>query len=161
MAVTCEHLFRPKYPERVSDKRDPTQTGTHKPDNTDIAGQRGVGMGDLVVSILLYTVARLLLVVVVAAIIMGIGALAGVTVPLLVAAVFGVLIALPLGMVLFKKLRVRVNTQIAAVDSERRRKHEDLQTRLRGADGKRRTPSSPRAASIIAATDAGPPTRCD
>lgn len=125
----------------MTDKQDPTRAGTHKPDNTDIAGQSHVGMGTLLVSILLYTVARLLLVVVVAAIIMGIGALAGVTVPLLVAAVFGVLIALPLGMVLFKKLRVRVNTQIAAVDAERRRKHDDLQTRLRGADGKR-TPNT-------------------
>ncbi|MEE3851405.1 DUF4229 domain-containing protein [Gordonia sp. LSe1-13] len=80
----------------------------------------------------LYTLARLALVVVVAALIMGIGALAGVEVPLLVAAVFGVLIALPLGLVLFKKIRLRVNGQIAAVDSARQKRHDDLQSRLRG-----------------------------
>ncbi|MFW0786020.1 DUF4229 domain-containing protein [Gordonia sp. CPCC 206044] len=80
----------------------------------------------------LYTLARLLLVVVVAAVIMGVGALVGVQVPLLVAAVFGVLIALPVGMVAFKSLRLRVNGQIASVDAARQRRHDDLQSRLRG-----------------------------
>ncbi|MGW0036304.1 DUF4229 domain-containing protein [Gordonia sp. NPDC003376] len=93
-----------------------------------------VGAGDLALSIALYTVARLVLVVALAAIIWGVGKLAGVDVPLLVAAVFGVLIALPLGMVVFKKLRVRVNNQIAVVDGQRRARHEDLQSRLRGGN---------------------------
>ncbi len=90
-------------------------------------------MGSLLASIGLYTLARLVLVVVVAAIIIGIGKLAGVNVPLLVAAVFGVLIALPLGMVVFKSLRTRVNTQISAVDEQRRKRHDDLQSKLRGS----------------------------
>ncbi|MEP9390696.1 DUF4229 domain-containing protein [Gordonia sp. VNK1] len=89
--------------------------------------------GSLALAVALYTVARLALVVVLAAIIWGIGKLAGVDVPILVAAVFGVLIALPLGMVVFKSLRLRVNEQIAAVDEQRRRRHDDLQTRLRGS----------------------------
>nr|WP_202926940.1 DUF4229 domain-containing protein [Gordonia desulfuricans] len=93
-----------------------------------------VGAGDLTLSIALYTVARLVLVVALAAIIWGVGKLAGVDVPVLVAAVFGVLIALPLGMVVFKKLRVRVNNQIAIVDGQRRARHEDLQSRLRGGN---------------------------
>ncbi|WP_020791027.1 DUF4229 domain-containing protein [Gordonia sp. NB41Y] len=93
-----------------------------------------VGAGDLTLSIALYTVARLVLVVALAAIIWGVGKLAGVDVPLLVAAVFGVLIALPMGMVVFKKLRVRVNNQIAIVDGQRRARHEDLQSRLRGGN---------------------------
>lgn len=91
-----------------------------------------VTAGNVAASVALYTVARLILVVVVAAIIVGVGALVGVQIPILVAAVFGVLIALPLGMILFKKLRVRVNTQIAAVDEDRRKRHDDLQSRLRG-----------------------------
>lgn len=88
--------------------------------------------GSVALAVAMYTVARLALVVAVAAIIMGVGALVGVEVPLLVAAVFGVLIALPLGLVLFKKLRLRVNSQIAAVDDARRARHDDLQSRLRG-----------------------------
>lgn len=88
--------------------------------------------GSVALSVALYTLARLALVVVVAAIIMGVGALFGVEVPLLVAAVFGVLIALPLGLVLFKSLRLRVNRQIAAVDDSRKKRHDDLQSRLRG-----------------------------
>lgn len=91
-------------------------------------------MGSLVGSVALYTIARLGLVVVIAAIIVGIGKLAGVDVPYLVAAVFGVLIALPLGMVLFKSLRLRVNAQISAIDAGRRSRHEDLQARLRGGE---------------------------
>ncbi|MGV9713279.1 DUF4229 domain-containing protein [Gordonia sp. NPDC003424] len=91
-----------------------------------------VTAGSVAVSVALYTVARLVLVVVVAAVIMGVAALVGVKVPLLVAAVFGVLIALPLGMVLFKSLRLRVNRQIATLDEERRKRHDDLQSRLRG-----------------------------
>ncbi|WP_343287403.1 DUF4229 domain-containing protein [Gordonia sp. SID5947] len=98
----------------------------------DTSTDREATAGSVALSLVLYTLARLALVVAVAAIIIGGGALAGVEVPLLVAAVFGVLIALPLGMVLFKSLRLRVNRQIAAVDAARRRRHDDLQSRLRG-----------------------------
>ncbi|GAA1479656.1 hypothetical protein GCM10009624_00960 [Gordonia sinesedis] len=88
--------------------------------------------GGLALAMVAYTVARLLLVAVVAALIILGGRLVDVRVPLLVAAVFGVLIAMPLGMVLFKSLRLRVNRQIELVDADRRRKHENLQARLRG-----------------------------
>lgn len=91
-----------------------------------------VSAGALAVSIALYTGARLVLVVVLAAVIYGIGTAVDVKVPILVAAVFAVLIALPLGMALFKPLRLRVNRQIAAVDADRKRRHDDLQSRLRG-----------------------------
>ncbi len=104
--------------------------------NTPAADAQGAdthaSAGSVALAVAMYTVARLALVVVVAALILGIGALVGVEVPLLVAAVFGVLIALPLGLVLFKKLRLRVNSQIAAVDNARRARHDDLQSRLRG-----------------------------
>lgn len=92
-----------------------------------------VGTGGLVLSIAYYTLARLALVVVIGAIIIGVGKAASVDVPLLVAAVFAVLIALPLGMIVFKSLRIRVNSQIAAVDEQRRRRHDELQSRLRGS----------------------------
>ncbi|ROZ98805.1 DUF4229 domain-containing protein [Gordonia sp. OPL2] len=97
-----------------------------------VSEEKEATAGSVALSVALYTLARLALVVVVAAIIMGVGALFGVEVPLLVAAVFGVLIALPLGLVLFKSLRLRVNRQIAAVDDSRKKRHDDLQSRLRG-----------------------------
>ncbi|MEU0545665.1 DUF4229 domain-containing protein [Nocardia sp. NPDC005978] len=80
----------------------------------------------------LYTVARLGLVVVLVAVIIGAAKLVSVEVPLIVAALFAVLIALPLSMVLFKTLRTRVNQDIAAVDAKRRSDRDQLMTRLRG-----------------------------
>ncbi|MGV9410214.1 DUF4229 domain-containing protein [Nocardia sp. NPDC003693] len=80
----------------------------------------------------LYTVARLGLVVALVALILGAAALVNVEVPLIVAALFAVLIALPLSMVLFKTLRTRVNQDIAAVDAKRRSDRDQLMTRLRG-----------------------------
>lgn len=107
------------------------QGGSAKDGNAEQLPSSG-GVGGLAGAAAMYTLARLGLVVLVAAIILGIGKLAGVDVPLLVAAVFGVLIALPLGMFLFKSLRVNLNTRIAAYDDERRRRQDDLQSRLRG-----------------------------
>lgn len=82
----------------------------------------------------LYTVARLGLVVVIAAIIIGVAALVNVSVPLIVAALFALLIAMPLSLLLFKNLRTQVNKDIAAVDEKRRRDRAQLMTRLRGED---------------------------
>jgi hypothetical protein len=92
--------------------------------------------GQLFRDVALYSGARLLLVVVIAAAIIGIGLLAGVKVPVLVAAVFAVLISLPLSLVLFKSLRIRVNESIAGVDESRRRARAELQAKLRGEDGR-------------------------
>lgn len=104
-----------------------------KPADTDRTTDDHASTGSLALALLAYTFARLALVVVVAAIIVFGARLVGVDVPLYVAAVFGVLIALPLGMVAFKSLRLRVNRQIAALDRDRKRRHDDLQSRLRGA----------------------------
>lgn len=95
-------------------------------------GEAPATMGTLIVSVLAYTVARLVLVVAIAAVIYFVGQAVSVNVPVLVAAVFGVLIALPLGLVLFKPLRLRVNDQIARVDAERSARRDDLSARLRG-----------------------------
>lgn len=88
--------------------------------------------GTLARLLALYTLARLGLVVLIAGLIFGGGTVAGVTVPLPVAALFAVVIALPLSMILFKSLRIRVNEQIAAVDAQRRADREDLRSKLRG-----------------------------
>ncbi|GED99678.1 hypothetical protein nbrc107696_01250 [Gordonia spumicola] len=95
-------------------------------------GDKPATTGTLIVAIALYTAARLALVVVIAAIIFFVGKAAGVDVPLVVAAVFGVLIALPVGMVAFKTLRLRVNDQITRIDAARSARHDELQARLRG-----------------------------
>ena len=91
-------------------------------------------MTTLAGAVALYTIARLALVVVIALVISFGAKIVGVEVPVLVAAVFAVLIALPLGMVVFKSLRLRVNDQIARVDEQRAAQRTDLQARLRGED---------------------------
>lgn len=77
-----------------------------------------------------YTVMRLMLVVALALLILGLGMLIGVEVPVLVAAIIAVLIALPLSMILFTRMRAEINSDIAAVDEERRLKREDLHRRM-------------------------------
>ncbi|MEE2034802.1 DUF4229 domain-containing protein [Rhodococcus sp. CC-R104] len=84
----------------------------------------------------LYSLARLALVVVLAVVIIFVPRLFGVDIPLLIAALFAVLIALPLSLVLFAPLRRRVNEGIATVDERRRAARADLEGRLRGEDGK-------------------------
>ena len=81
-------------------------------------------------NMVVYTVVRLLLVVALTLLIIGIGSLAGVQVPVLVAAIISVLIALPLSMVLFSRMRAQINSDIAAVDAGRREKREDLRRRM-------------------------------
>ncbi|MEC3951547.1 DUF4229 domain-containing protein [Nocardia sp. CDC153] len=82
----------------------------------------------------LYTVARLGLVAVIAAIIIGVGAAVHVSIPLFVALLFALLIAMPLSLLLFKKLRSQVNRDIAAVDAKRRKDRDQLMSRLQGKD---------------------------
>lgn len=88
-------------------------------------------MGSMIGSLVLYTLARLALVIALATVIYYVGGLF-VQVPVIVAAMFGILIALPLGMVLFKPLRLRVNAQVAAIDAQRQQRRDDLESRLRG-----------------------------
>ena len=81
-----------------------------------------------------YTVLRLLMVVALTLVILGVGGLIVEDgVPLLVAALIAVVIALPLSMVLFTTLRARINSDIAAVDAGRREKREDLRSRMNEA----------------------------
>ena len=111
-------------------------------DKSDIYDQRYSGLvsessgpspkGRLARDLALYTLARLALMAVVAAVIFFGAMVFGVQVPVLVAMVFALVVAFPLSIVLFKKLRIRVNEGIAAVDEQRRADRADLQARLRG-----------------------------
>lgn len=56
--------------------------------------------------------------------------------PIVVALLFALVIALPLGIWLFRPLRERATASIAALDERRREDREQLQARLRGQDPK-------------------------
>jgi len=87
----------------------------------------------LVVDVLAYMLARLLLVAVLAAVIFGGAHLLGLReFPVVIALLFAIVIALPLGMWVFAPLRRRANASIAAIDERRRQDREQLQARLRG-----------------------------
>ncbi len=58
--------------------------------------------------------------------------LVGVDIPVVVAALFALIIAMPLSLTLFKRLRAKVNEDIALVDERRRRDKAELRARLRG-----------------------------
>lgn len=91
--------------------------------------------GGMVLDVLAYIGARLLLVGALAAVIFFGAHWIGIAdIPLVVAFLFGIVIALPLGIWLFAPLRRRATASIAAVDERRRRDREQLQARLRGED---------------------------
>jgi Protein of unknown function (DUF4229) len=107
------------------------------------SGQQTAGAGRrLARDLAFYTVARLGLVVVLTVVIIVIARLVSVDIPLVVAALFALLIAMPLSLTLFKKLRARVNEDIAVVDEKRRQDKAQLRARLRGE-----TPGDDRGAS--------------
>ena len=87
----------------------------------------------VVVYVLLYAAARLLLVVVLSGAIYGVARLLGVTeFPVVVAVLFALIIAMPLGIWLFGPLRRRATAALAVAGERRRREREQLQARLRG-----------------------------
>lgn len=84
---------------------------------------------------MLYVVARLALVAAVAAVIYGIGRALGVhEFPIVVALLFALVIAMPLGMWLFAPLRRRATAGIEEATARRRRDREQLRARLRGEE---------------------------
>ncbi len=104
---------------------------TDEPENPEIPA--GAGTGRMLRDVGLYTLARLVLVVLLTALIVGIAYLVGVReFPVVVAMLFAIIISLPLGMWVLAPLRRRATAAIAAVDERRRRDREDLQARLRG-----------------------------
>lgn len=84
---------------------------------------------------MLYVIARLALVAALAAVIYGIGRALGVReFPGVVALLFALVIAMPLGMWLFAPLRRRATAGLEQVTARRRRDREQLQARLRGEE---------------------------
>ena len=89
----------------------------------------------LVLDLAVYVLARLLLVVALTAVIFGAGHLLGIRdFPLVVALLFAMVIALPLGIWVFAPLRRRATASIAVLDERRRQDREQLQARLRGEE---------------------------
>lgn len=87
----------------------------------------------LVVDVLLYAAARLLLVIVLSGAIYGVARLLGVTqLPMVVAALFALITAMPLGIWLFSPLRRRATAALAVVGERRRSERDQLRARLRG-----------------------------
>ena len=87
----------------------------------------------VVVDVLLYALARLLLAVVLTGVIYLAARLLGITqVPVVVAALFALIIAMPLGIWLFTPLRRRATAALAISGDRRRAEREQLQARLRG-----------------------------
>jgi Protein of unknown function (DUF4229) len=90
-------------------------------------------VGGAVVSILLYSAARLGLVAVLSAVIYAAGRVLGIhEFPVVVAVLFALVIAMPLGMWLFAPLRRRATAGLEAATERRRRDREQLRARLRG-----------------------------
>ena len=95
----------------------------------ETAGSTGRMVGDVVI----YTLARLVLVAMLTAAIFYAARLIGIKeFPLVIAMLFAIVISLPLGIWLLAPLRRRATAGIADVDERRRHDREDLQARLRG-----------------------------
>jgi len=95
----------------------------------------GGSTGRMARDVLLYTMARLALVVALTVVIFYAPRLLGITeFPLVIAMLFAIILALPLGIWLLKPLRLRATAGIAEVDERRRRDRDQLQARLRGDD---------------------------
>jgi len=89
--------------------------------------------GRMVRDVVIYTLARLVLVIALTAAIFYGAHLLGISdMPIAVALLFGIIVALPLGIWLLGPLRRRATAGIAEVDARRRRDREQLEARLRG-----------------------------
>lgn len=80
----------------------------------------------------LFSGARILLVIGIAAAVVGVSGALQAPVPLIVALLIALVAQLPLSIVLFKGLRTRVNAGIVVVDARRRAEKERLHARLSG-----------------------------
>ena len=96
-----------------------TETTSGGPDG----GPREPG---LAATVALYTLARLGLLAVIAGVLYVVG------VPLLLALLVALVVALPLSMLVFRGLRTRLDAALAAAGSRRRTERDDLRKRLRG-----------------------------
>jgi hypothetical protein len=79
-----------------------------------------------------YAIARLLLVAVLTGVVYGVGTLVAGEFPLVVAMLFALVVALPLGIWVFAPLRRRATASMAVFDERRRTDRDQLRARLRG-----------------------------
>ncbi|MDT5069311.1 MAG: hypothetical protein QOK02_5466 [Mycobacterium sp.] len=87
----------------------------------------------MVIDVAVYTLARLLLAAALTAAIFFLAHLIGIAeFPLVVALLFAIVLALPLGIWVFAPLRRRATASIAEFDERRRADRDQLRTRLRG-----------------------------
>ncbi len=87
----------------------------------------------VLLDVLPYAAARLLLVVVLSGVIYGVARLLGISqFPFIVAALFALILGMPLGIWLFGPLRRRATAALAVAGERRRRERAQLQARLRG-----------------------------
>lgn len=85
--------------------------------------------------VLAYMAARVLLAAALTGVIYGVARLAGITqFPIVVAVLFALIIAMPLGIWVFAPLRRRATAALAIAGERRRRERELLQARLHGED---------------------------
>ena len=101
----------------------------------------GSGGNRIVIDVLLYATARLALVVALSAALYGVARLLGISeFPLVVAVLFALIIAMPLGIWLFTPLRRRATASLAVSGERRRRERDELRARLRGETPPDETP---------------------
>jgi ABC-type proline/glycine betaine transport system permease subunit len=87
----------------------------------------------MLVDVVTYLLARLLLVAALSVVIFFGAHLLGIDdFPVVLAVLFAIVVALPLGIWLFKPLRLKATASIAAVDERRRTDREQLRSRLKG-----------------------------
>ncbi len=101
----------------------------------------------LVGPLLAYTAARLAIVAVVAGLLVAAG------VPLLLATLIGLIVALPLSMLLLRGLRARLDLAVAEVRQRRSAQREVLRARLRGDDLASKTDSGHTESGPTAGSD--------
>lgn len=90
----------------------------------------------VVVDVLAYVVARLALVAALTVLIIVVGRLFGIDeFPVVVALLFALVVALPLGIWVFAPLRRRATAGVAELSEQRRKEREELRARMRGKGG--------------------------
>ncbi|WP_077099709.1 DUF4229 domain-containing protein [Mycobacterium terramassiliense] len=115
-------------------------------DNSTGEPTRGHPRTSTVVDVFLYAAARLLLVAALSGVIYGVARWLGVTqFPVVVAVLFALIIAMPLGIWLFAPLRRRATAGLAISGERRRREREQLHARLRGETAPDHEPDAPEA----------------
>ena len=114
------------------ERGDKTTDDIEATDDLESTEDRGGGVFG---SVLPYAAARLLLAAVLTGVIYGIARLLGVArFPVIVAVLFALIIAMPLGIWVFSPLRRRATAALTAAGERRRRDRQQLQARLRGED---------------------------